>query len=74
MLARPPSPAARRKRRYRARQRCGHIVVGVEINRDEMLTALIVSGRLCESETLQSDQVAAALGDVLSEWARRWRD
>jgi hypothetical protein len=72
MLAR--SPSADRKRRYRARQRRGRVVVGVEVDRDAVLLALLASGRLGEAEALQPDQVAAALGDVIEQWARRWRD
>lgn len=67
------SSAAGRMRRLRDRRRRGLGVFKVEIDEDELLSALLVSGRLSEAEALRTRQVNAALADILREWASRWR-
>jgi hypothetical protein len=61
------------RRRYRARAHNGHAIVRIEIERDPVLSALIVSGRLSEGGALDPRLVEAALADVVSEWSRRWQ-
>ena len=71
MTCRGDSPAARQRRR-RARQKRGLVCVRLEIEHDEVVEALIRSGRLTEDAALRLPLVERALAAVLAEWARRW--
>ena len=77
MLDRPP-PSRReaerdRKRAERARRRAGEVPYRLILPRDQVVTALLVSGLLSELEALRRPLVERALARVLVEWARRWR-
>jgi hypothetical protein len=79
MLRKPDTPKhvlARRERSRRARQRAreGLAVFALEANRDDVLLALIESGKLTEAETADRRCVNAALAKMLAEWAAHWRD
>ena len=65
--------SAARQRRYRRRQADGQAVYRVP-GGDDILLALLVSGRLSEAGALDRAQVEQALGAVLKEWARRWQE
>jgi hypothetical protein len=76
---RPRKPAGRpshaaRQREFRRRQRHGLVVLPIEVDRDRVILALLASGRLSESEGLDPERVAAAVGEVLREWTERWLD
>jgi hypothetical protein len=73
MLDRPPSPAAQRQRRARARRRNGHVIRRVDVDEHALATALIASGRLSEAEALRSDLVERELGRLIADWTERWR-
>lgn len=81
-LAKVTSPApgrtstarrAERQRRYRQRQRRRETVYRVT-GGDDVLMALLISGRLTEAQALNREVVEAELRDVLKEWAGRWRE
>ena len=66
----PPSPAAKRQREYRRRQR-----EGVRIVRNElmpyMIAALIKAGWLSKAEARDDAAREAAVFDLIDCWARR---
>jgi hypothetical protein len=39
---------------------------------DDVILALLASGRLTDEQALDAKKVEAALADVVAEWARRW--
>lgn len=71
----PPVPgrllAAARSRNYRARQRTGAVALRLDVALD-VIAALIEAGYISEGDALDPKKLAAALGAVLGEWARRW--
>ena len=71
MLARTPS--ALKKRRYRKRLRDGRCVLHPEIIEHDFAEALLISGRLTDSESLRRDQLTRAAEAILSEFTARWR-
>jgi hypothetical protein len=73
MLARSPSRAAEKKRRYRRRQRDGVISLQqVEVSQAEFVEALLRSHRLSERDALDRDKLARAAASVLQDWAELW--
>jgi hypothetical protein len=67
----PPRPLTRQAR-WKARQRDGKVIVRLELDRDDIVLALLTSQRLTEAEALDHCQVERALGDIVAEWAHRW--
>jgi hypothetical protein len=63
---------ADRQRTYRQRQRDGVAVYHVPAS-DDVLLALMASGRLTEEQAMDRQRVEQEVVAVLSEWARRWR-
>lgn len=66
--------AAARQARRRQRQRAGLIVLRVPVPEFDTIAALIEANRLSEAAALDRAQVEKAVGEVLAEWARRWRE
>jgi hypothetical protein len=60
---------AQRQRRYRARQRQGRSVVRVDVNAWILAEALMARGKLTESQALDRELLARAIGEHLDEWA-----
>lgn len=71
MLARTPSAA--KKRRWRARQRNGVVVLPIEVNEHDVAAAMIESGRLDERQALDRAELKRAAEILVREWAQRWR-
>lgn len=67
------SSAALRQKLYRQRQRSGEAVFRVKVP-ENVLLALLISGRLTAEDALIRANVEAELASVLSDWARQWRD
>lgn len=65
---------AHRQRRYRLRQISGQAVLSVTVDFNDVVTALIASGRLTEDQAFDRGQVEVAVATVVGEWARRWRE
>ncbi len=65
----PPTPAARRQRRHRARRKQGRFVVPVEVT-CEMITALVDQGDVDEANSSDLDCV----GKAITAAARRGLD
>ena len=63
-----------RKRRYRRRQRKGAVVLPVECVLDDLAAAAIDSGLLLAQESEDRKMLAIAAGEVLRQWAKKWRD
>jgi hypothetical protein len=72
--ARRKTPDAIRSARYRARRHNGHAIFRLELDRDALIMALLVSGRLTEAQALDHARVERELAGVLAEWAARWRE
>jgi hypothetical protein len=73
--ARPiTSPAAARRRRYRARQRCGKRVLIIEVDAFELIETLIEARYVTEAESVDRRAIEAATSRVLSDWCRHWRE
>lgn len=64
--------AARRKQRYRARQRAGQAVLTIEICSYELTLALIEAGFVTEAEALDRGKIERAVAAVLDRWTRHW--
>ena len=64
--------SAERQRRYRKRQQRSVAVYKVPAN-DDVLHALLTSGRLSEEEALDRVKVEAELAAVVREWSQIWR-
>lgn len=62
---------AERQRLYRKRQRDRLAVYRVPAG-DDLLLALLASGRLTESQALDRQRVEQEVAAVLAEWARLW--
>ncbi len=62
----PPTPAARRQRRHRARRKQGCFVVPIEVT-CEMITALVDQGDMDEVNSSDPDHV----GEAIAAAARR---
>jgi hypothetical protein len=62
---------ARKQRLYRQRQRDRLAVLRVEAG-DDLTAALIVAGRLSESEALNRREIERAVGEVLADLSQRW--
>lgn len=71
MLAR--TPGALKKRRYRKRRHDGMIAPHVQFHEHEFAEALLMAGRLTESEALHRDKLVRAAEDILREFTERWR-
>jgi hypothetical protein len=73
MLARSPTRAAEKKRRYRRRQRTGIISLQqVEVSQAAFVEALLRSGRISERDALERDKLVRAASSVLQDWAELW--
>jgi hypothetical protein len=68
----PPSRAAVRSRRTRARAKAGRAVYAVEAVEHELAEALIRSGRLTEVQVLDRGTVQRELALLIADWAARW--
>jgi hypothetical protein len=66
------SSGAERQRRWRRRRACGEVVVQLGVS-EQVVGALIESGRLHAVETLDRNKLARALDDIVAAWARQWR-
>jgi hypothetical protein len=66
------SPLARRQRRFRERDRCGLIVLPIEVNHHRLIEAILKNGSLTEAETLSRDNVARVAAGMLEEVIRLW--
>jgi hypothetical protein len=64
--------AAERQQRWRFRRKLGRRQVMVDCDEDLILQALIESGRLSETEALDPEKVADAIGEVVREWSAAW--
>jgi hypothetical protein len=62
---------ARRAKRYRQRQRAEQAVFPVVADLS-VIRALIVSGRLTDDGSMDREQVARKMAEVLREWAAHW--
>ena len=72
-MADRPNTHADRQRLYRKRQRDRLAVYRVPAG-DELLLALLTSGRLTESQALDRHRVEQEVAAVLAEWARLWAE
>jgi hypothetical protein len=63
-----------RKRRYRARQRNGTIILSIEASGYELIRTLIEAGFITEAEALDRHKVATATTAVLDRWVRHWQE
>jgi hypothetical protein len=66
------TPAASRKRRYRARQRNGEIVLKVPAHEHELAAALIASGRLREAAAMDRAALEKAVNGIVGQWIDSW--
>jgi hypothetical protein len=67
------SPAEKQKR-YRQRQRRRLVVLQVTVPHDKFVYALLDSTRLSPADALDRKKLGLAAGDVLVDWARKWRE
>jgi hypothetical protein len=73
MLAPPDREATRRRQaKWRARIRDGRAVYKLDVDRDRVIEALIVSGRLSEDAALRRSEIERELAAVVEQWATRW--
>ena len=72
-MADHPNTHADRQRRYRKRQRDGLAVYRVPAG-DDLLLALLTSGRLTEAQALDRNRVEQEVAAVLADWARLWAE
>lgn len=72
-MADRPNKHADRQRLYRKRQRDRLAVYRVPAG-DDLLLALLTSGRLTESQALNRLRVEQEVAAVLAEWARLWAE
>jgi len=74
MLAPPERKAQTRRRqaRWRARVRDGRACYRLDLDRDRVIEALIVSHRLSESRALHRGEIERELTAVIEQWAARW--
>jgi hypothetical protein len=70
MLAR--SPSAQKKCRYRRRLRAGACVLHPEVIEHAFAEALLLSGRLTDSQALRREQLTHAAENILAEFTERW--
>src|SRR5262245_49504477 len=66
------SVSSARTQRYRARQRAGVAVLAVPVPAYDTIQALIEADRLSVADALDQRKVALAVGEVVTEWSRRW--
>ena len=66
--------AAARARRTRWRRRHGLVSCAVDVNEHDLAEALILSGRLTESEALQPAKVQCELHGLIRDYIARWRN
>lgn len=66
------SLSARRKRRFRERQKAGAVVLRIEICEHQLAEALIVSGRLSDAEAMHRAELERAAAAILEQWAHSW--
>ena len=71
VLAGSRSAKARRQQRWRQRQATGQIVLTVTAPQDEIVEALITSGRLTVAQAFDGPTLVCALGDIL-DWSPQW--
>jgi hypothetical protein len=71
--ARRSKPSRDREARRRARGRRGEAVYYVAVEKFPVISALIETNRLTESQALHRELVAKAIGGVVRDWAARWR-
>jgi len=64
---------AARTRRYRLRRRNGISVLKIVCDLPSVSAALIDSGRLSIASSIERAKVEQAIGEVVHEWASRWR-
>ena len=74
MLERAPShdPAAVRQRRARARRRQGMVSLRLDVHEHRLAEALMVSGRLTDTQALERRQIEHELAKLVEDWIRRW--
>ncbi|MBD8552449.1 hypothetical protein [Sphingomonas sp. CFBP 8764] len=72
-MADRPNTHADRQRLYRKRQRDRLAVYRVPAG-DDLLLALLTSGRLTEAQALDRHRVEQEVAAVLAEWARLWAE
>jgi hypothetical protein len=65
-------PSANRVKRYRLRQRNGHVVLKIEVPEAAIAEFLISSGRLAPHETLLRSKVEDAIAAAVVNLAARW--
>ena len=65
---------AERQARCRKRRRSGLLVLKVEVPEVDTIEALLDSHRLGEAAALDKARVEEAIGQLLADWARRWRN
>jgi hypothetical protein len=63
---------AARQQRYRIRRRRGETALKVAVPGNAVIEALILSGRLTETEALSRGLVEQKLATVVTDWAARW--
>ena len=78
MLTRPvPAPSgyrsgAERQRRARERRRRGVVSFHIEAHEHRLAEALIVSGRLTDTQALERRQIEHELAKLVEDWIHRW--
>jgi hypothetical protein len=65
------SPAAARQRAYRRRKRAGEAIFRIAVA-DQVIEALLVSGRLSDDASRDRERVQCELAGILAQWAARW--
>src|SRR5688572_28740331 len=68
----PPSRAAERQRRHRARQRNGKVVVAIPVDRHAAVCTLTGIGVVQPGEPLTDARIAELIEAQLSEWFCAW--
>lgn len=64
--------AARRQRRYRARQRSGEAVLEVPVAEHDIASALVATGWLTPQQALDRRQLELAISHMLADWSAAW--
>jgi hypothetical protein len=65
---------AQRQRQCRKRRRSGSVVLRVEVPEVDTIEALLRAERLGEAAALNKAEVERAVGQLLADWAKRWRN
>jgi hypothetical protein len=77
LFARAPdsiTPAAVRRRRYRARLRAGKRVLTIEADDYELIRTLIEAGYVTAAQSIDRRAIETATARVLADWVRHWRE